>query len=159
MNARQWRLLALALLLGAVGTAAYGVSQGWIGFTLLLIIPVFYGTGPFLLLPMALLLGAFAAYAAGSMAAFRESGADHPAWAPRADEERVDRSTRGAASREAWEEPNRQTKWGGVVMLGPLPIAFGNDRRMLAVLMGLAIALVIVVLLLPVLLAALAAGG
>ncbi|UCF09289.1 MAG: DUF131 domain-containing protein [Thermoplasmata archaeon] len=60
----------------------------------------------------------------------------------------------------AWEEPGpqgkqqgqgprprtgRSVKGGGVVLIGPIPIIFGSDARMTAVLVVLAIVLIIVV--------------
>lgn len=46
------------------------------------------------------------------------------------------------AAREEAPRPRSHLRGGGVVMVGPIPLAFGSDPRLLAVLMGLAAALV-----------------
>ena len=46
---------------------------------------------------------------------------------------------------------NRQVKGGGVVLIGPIPIAFGTDAKWTSIAIALAIVLIMVVLLFQVL--------
>jgi len=44
------------------------------------------------------------------------------------------------------EGPRRNTRYGGVVLIGPIPIIFGSDRKMAWTMLALAIILIVVVL-------------
>lgn len=153
MDGRSWRIVALALLVAAIGAAAYGVSAGLMEFALLIVFPVLYGSSGFVLVPALLLFGAFGAWFAANVsdaraAAGADAGAyrgERPEWAPREDEDWTVRSgaRHETAERALPERERGRAKWGGVVLLGPIPVAFGNDRRLLVVLVTLALLLVV----------------
>ncbi|MGC8557914.1 MAG: TIGR00304 family membrane protein [Nitrososphaeria archaeon] len=43
-------------------------------------------------------------------------------------------------------DDNKETKFGGVIMIGPIPIAFGNSRRLLQFLLAIVIVIFIIYL-------------
>lgn len=47
---------------------------------------------------------------------------------------------------EAEGAPQKKARYGGVVLIGPVPIVFGSDRTMAWVMLALAIVLIVVVL-------------
>ncbi|MGC8609572.1 MAG: TIGR00304 family membrane protein [Thermoplasmata archaeon] len=40
---------------------------------------------------------------------------------------------------------NKKTSFGGLIMIGPVPIVFGNDRRMVYVLLGIAAVILLII--------------
>lgn len=110
--------------------------RGEVSLSLLFIIPVLTITGPLgaagaLLLPLAIVL-LFLALVPGMP---RDNGIEE------------------CARREGSEGESRDTRWGGVIMIGPIPIVFGSAKGqgqyvLLAVLMAVALMAVLLILLL-----------
>jgi len=50
------------------------------------------------------------------------------------------------ATAQTEETPQKKTRFGGVVLIGPVPIVFGSDRRMALTMLLLAIVLIAIVL-------------
>ncbi len=113
--ARGFRYSGLALLVTGAALIAASVATGEGHLFLLVFIPVFTSTGPLGLLGIVALFGGiFLAMLAAPLGEFpAESGGPTP---PRSPEPPI---TPVAPSR----------RFGGVVMLGPIPIVFGSDAR------------------------------
>jgi uncharacterized protein (TIGR00304 family) len=111
MNAR-WLGLALIGLGAALITAS--VITGEASVAVVLIFPVIYGGG-------VLLLGGIVCIMVGFMASFFMAAG------------RDDATERGATEEDAG------AKAGGVLMIGPVPIIFGSDRRMALVAAAIAL--------------------
>jgi uncharacterized protein (TIGR00304 family) len=115
---RHVRLLGLALLIAGVALIAASVATGQGQVYLLLFIPVYVGTGALGMLGILVLFSGFFLATLGS--AWR--GVPVPA-APAPD---------SASSPESIAPPSPAgppARYGGVIMLGPIPIVFGSDAR------------------------------
>ena len=123
MNGPRWAALACALAGGAL--LAYAAANGDVKVGLLLIIPFVYGMGLAPTLGMLLLLTAAGLWFVG---AARDAGVVMPA--------------------RPGEPDARATKTGGVVLLGPIPIVWGSDRRVLVWMIVAGAALLVLALLL-----------
>lgn len=148
---RRWRGLGLVLLAGAAASLGWGALQGELEVALFLVFPVVYGSGIWGLLGIGLLMGAFGAF-------FLDAAAGLPGAPPGGRGRRGtgfgDEPGAGEPSRPGEARP-REDPWagagdqeeggwlrgGGVVMLGPIPIVLGSDKRSTMVLMGLAVLL------------------
>jgi uncharacterized protein (TIGR00304 family) len=149
---RRWRGLGLALLVGAVAALAWGGLQGDLQVALVLVFPVVYGSGPWAALGILLAMASFAAFAADAFSSLprppegsRRRGGDGGGEPRRAD---PGRDARGAETGSVpWEEDDGSDgsgggfRGGGVVMLGPIPIVLGSDKRSTMILLGLAVLL------------------
>ncbi len=114
-----YRAGALACLGAAVGLLAYGASTGDVRAGFFFIVPFISGTGLVPLAAMLLLLAAFVLWSLGSMRAWQHEAA------PEMDN--AERLRRADSS----EGRGARTRSGGVVLLGPIPIVWGSDRRIL----------------------------
>jgi len=128
---RRLTVLALLALVGGLALLAYSAATGEGQVVLFLIFPVFTGSGLASFAGMLLImLGLFLGFL--SMAGLALPGAESappPAAAPPAPP----------------ASPAR--KFGGVVLLGPIPIVFGSDRRVTTAMLVLAIVLTILLVL------------
>lgn len=135
---RAARLASWALLVAGLAGLAYAGLQGQLDVYLLVVVPVVAGTGPWaalgLLAAIAGLAGLFWTSATRGL-----QGGAAPGGSP---------STRGSPGRPSGssdeprgEEAKRETKGGGVILLGPIPIAWGSDRSTLTWLVVAALAL------------------
>lgn len=112
------KLAALASLAAGAALMAYAVATGAARVGFFLFVPFVSGSGLLPLLAMGLVFAAFVLYALGSA----RDLADHEA--ERAFEARPREDEPQAA-------PERRARSGGVVLLGPIPIVWGSDRRIL----------------------------
>ena len=125
--------LLVPILLFAAGVTLIGtaVAAGEAEVSLLLVFPVFSGSsGMFVLGTVLILLSfvvGFALLAMGQVEAARLDG-------------------RGLSSLDRGEDDSRSTRYGGVVLVGPVPIAFGSDQKMALAMLVLGIVLAIVLL-------------
>lgn len=135
-----FRLAALASLAAALAVFGYAVSTGQARVGLFFVIPFVTGTGLLPLVGMLLVFAAFVLWSIGTVRTFQEHAGDHGAWeaAPAREAQRGDeeRGTRRAA------------KSGGVILLGPIPIVWGSDRRVLPWMIAAGAALMLLALLL-----------
>jgi len=124
-------VLALTALVAGLALLAYSAAAGEGRVVLFLIFPVFTGSGLASFAGMLLImLGLFLGFL--SMAGFSLPGAASappPAVAPSA------------------TPASPAKKFGGVVLLGPIPIVFGSDRRVTTAMLVLAIVLTILLVL------------
>lgn len=127
MPARPLRSAALASLLGGVALLLYAVATGEARVGIFLIVPYLVGTGAASALGMLLLLVAAVAWALSA-----------PRAAPPVERAPQDEAPGGRA----------RTRSGGVVLLGPIPIVWGSDRRILPWMVAAGAALLLLALLL-----------
>lgn len=131
---RRLSLLALACLIGGVALLAYSAAVGQVQGYLVLIFPVFTGSGPISLAGMGLIilgfvLGFFSLSRVPLAAPEESPPTGRPAPVP------------SAPSRAP---PTR--RFGGVVFLGPLPVVFGSDAKMSKYMLVLAVAVTLLLL-------------
>jgi len=106
---RRWWVLSLALFVAAIALIIASVATGEGQVGLFLIFPFIIASGPLALAGSALLLLAIISV----FIAFWKTG----------EAARPDAGGSDAAV-------GQERKFGGVVMIGPIPIAFGSDKRM-----------------------------
>lgn len=132
---RPLRLAAWAALLASLGLMAYGVAQGAVRVGFFLVVPYVMGTGFVPFLSMLLLMAAMALFFMSAI--------------PRgAQRERVEPSWRDGPPRDATggayaPRSERRVKHGGVILLGPIPIVWGSDRKVLPWMIGAGAALLL----------------
>lgn len=113
------RELSAAALVAGAAVSAYAVWMGQAEVGLLVIVPFLVGTGPLALLGIGLLFLGFIGISWWAMTrpfAAQQTGPPPPGA----------QHTR-PAPKEA--EPRTETRGGGVILLGPIPIVLGTDRR------------------------------
>ncbi len=129
------RLFGLGLLLFIFGivSSIILVTLGMGKFYLFVIIPVFYFTGVYSLVPILFLI-------TGILLMFFqlpcESGS-HSHW--RGDHQNDNETHPG--------EIAGKKKFGGVIMIGPIPLIFGNDQKLVYIAIGAIILLILILFL------------
>lgn len=124
-------LAPVGLFIAGVACIAASVAAGETDVSLLIIFPVFSGSSGLFLLGTAFVVFSFIAGFMSLMVGQAElAGA---ALGP-------------AGSAPAGGHVKRETKYGGVVMIGPVPIAFGSDRSMAFAMLVVGIVLAIAAL-------------
>ncbi|KAA8922083.1 DUF131 domain-containing protein [Thermoplasma sp.] len=123
-------LLVLFGVLVLVAMAAIGIAH----FALFVIFPVIYGSGlsiiPFLLIFLGIVLMFFAPFQ------FSHS-TDRIFIPPEYDDH----------ENETAEEKKEERHYGGLIMIGPIPIVFGNDRNLIYISIAVAILIILVFIL------------
>ena len=129
MNARV--IVPVAIFVVGIALIAAAVATGEAEVSLLLVFPVISGSsGLFVLGTVMILLSFVVGFALMAMGQLEVS---------RADIGRI-----GAASRPSSKAG--ETRYGGVVLIGPVPIAFGSDQRMALIMLVVGIVIAIVAL-------------
>jgi uncharacterized protein (TIGR00304 family) len=129
MNARV--IVPVAIFVVGIALIAAAVATGEAEVSLLLVFPVISGSsGLFVLGTVMILLSFVVGFALMAMGQLEVS---------RADIGRI-----GAASRPSAKAG--ETRYGGVVLIGPVPIAFGSDQRMALIMLVVGIVIAIVAL-------------
>jgi len=124
-------LIPVLLFVAGVSLIGAAVAQGEAEVSLLLIFPVFSGSsGLFILGTVLILLSFVSGFAFMALGQAEAAGLELSKLAP--------------AGRAA--ERERRTKYGGVVLVGPVPIAFGSDQKMALAMLVLGIVLAVVLL-------------
>lgn len=113
----------MALIATAVATGEADVS-------LVIVFPVFSGSSLLFLLATLLIISSF-------IVGFVLMAMDHERT-----EERVEAASEGMSS----SAPRSRTEYGGVVLLGPIPIAFGSNKKVALIMLVVGVILAIVVL-------------
>ncbi len=109
------RAALLSILMGA-GILLYAIFSGEAHVALLLIFPVVYGSGFYSLVGILLImLGIFLLFLSPFESLEREAMV-YP-----------------EESENEYVENKEKTKFGGVILIGPIPIVFGSDRNMLRI--------------------------
>ena len=119
-------LLFFLGIVSAIAMAALGMG----GFYILLVVPVFYLTGPFSVIPVILII-------AGMMLIFVQSFERPVPYEPGSGNLSNDQSPRP-------QEPHKKG-FGGVIMIGPVPIIFGNDAKWIYIAMGAAALIILAI--------------
>ena len=127
MHSSTLRRIGIVVLLIGLAATAWSVYSGLISFSLVVIIPVLTSDSALGSLPLLLIFAGFLILALGP--ALGEDGSEEA-------EDTVD----AGAERTGAARP----KFGGVVLIGPIPIVFGSDGR--TALIAAAIAIVILAL-------------
>ena len=124
MISRTW--LPVAVFLGGISCIAASVATGEARVDLVVIFPVFSGSSGLFITGIALIILSFMIGFAMLAMAQAELAANI--------------SSPKESKRPAFE---RKTKYGGLVLIGPVPIAFGSDRRLAIAMLVIGIAIVI----------------
>lgn len=128
------RIASWGLLVAGLASLTYAGLQGELEVFVLLVVPVVAGSGPWAALGM---LAAIAGAAGLVWTAARESARQGPPGGPAG--RQAGRTEEARPEREGGHR--RETKGGGVILLGPIPIAWGSDRSTLGWLVGLGLLL------------------
>ena len=126
MTTKMW--LPIAVFLGGVACIAAAVATGEAEVDLVVIFPVFSGSSGLFLLGTVLIILSFLI----GFAMLASSRGEIVAEAP------TDRTQQPAVE--------RKSHYGGVVLIGPVPIAFGSDKRtaIVMLILGIAVAIALV---------------
>ena len=127
---RMGMVIPVAMFLGGIASVAAAVATGEADVSLVLILPVFSGSGPLFILGVLLIVASFIA---GFVFVTREQ-VDVLSSRPPQNEPVLDSSQ------------NRKTQFGGVVLIGPVPIAFGSDKKMALIMLVIGIVAAVLML-------------
>jgi uncharacterized protein (TIGR00304 family) len=130
MHSSALRRIGIVILLVGLAATAWSVYSGLIGFSLVVIVPVLTSDSALGSLPLLTIFVGFVLIALGP--ALGEEGSD----AAEDDEDAGANETRA-----------EQSKFGGVVLIGPVPIIFGSDRGMALIAAAIAIVILVLVIL------------
>jgi uncharacterized protein (TIGR00304 family) len=120
VRTRMW--LPIALFLAGVFTIGYAVATGEAEVSLVIIFPVFSGSSGLFLLGILLLVASF--FVGFALLAFAQP------------------SEQEAQGTNPVKEPSRtRSSYGGVVLIGPIPIAFGSDKSVAMLMLAIGIIL------------------
>ncbi len=128
MPVKGLKWLALACLIGGIALLAYSASTGATEAGFFFIVPVVIGSG----------LEAFAGTLLIIAGLFLGMAHLATAYAPAPAEP--------APTAEPPEAAGPPVKTGGVVLLGPIPIVFGSDRKITTAMLAMAILLVLLLI-------------
>jgi uncharacterized protein (TIGR00304 family) len=104
----------------------YAVATGEAEVSLVIIFPVFSGSGALFLLGIVLIIASF--FVGFALLAMGPTG-------------RFPEDVPPPAHLRPLEERRRTTKYGGVVLIGPIPIAFGSDKNLALFMLAIGIVL------------------
>lgn len=139
---RTGRVVSLVALLAGLGLLAWAAVQGDLSVHLFLVVPVVSGSSAPAALGMLLAMGGLVGWVlTGFPAVTRARGPDAPD-ARREHSPDHDRSP--GADEPPHPEARRETRGGGIILLGPIPIAWGSDRESLLAVVVAAIVLILV---------------
>ncbi|MCJ2533406.1 MAG: DUF131 domain-containing protein [Candidatus Thermoplasmatota archaeon] len=113
---------------------AASVATGEAALSLVVIIPVISGTGGVFLLGMLLIV-------TGLVLGFALVVMGQTGWEDHQEPERTDESGLHQARRE-----KREARYGGMVLIGPVPIAFGSNMRIAIAMLVVGIIIAVVTL-------------
>jgi len=131
MRARFW--IPVALFLAGVAAIIAAAATGEVDVQLLVIFPVISGSSWLFILGVALIIGSFVVGFLLVASVFSEYEPVEP---------QIPSEPRVAGSKT----PARKTGYGGVVLIGPVPIVFGSDRRVTMAMLIVAVVLFAIIL-------------
>ena len=123
-------LLPLGMFIGGVAAVVAAVASGEAEVSLLVIFPVFTGSSALFLLGITLIILSF--FAGFGMLAMAPPD--------------LERQGLGQPLKPIQQEPARDAKYGGVVLIGPIPIAFGSDKNTALAMLGIGVAIAVLLL-------------
>jgi uncharacterized protein (TIGR00304 family) len=118
------------MFVAGMALIATAVATGEADMSLVIVFPVFSGSSLLFLLATLLVISSF-------IVGFVLMAMDHERT-----EERVEAASEGMSS----GAPRSRAEYGGVVLLGPIPIAFGSNKRVALIMLVVGVILAIVVL-------------
>jgi len=127
MNSKLW--FPVAVFIAGIACVAAAIATGEAEVDLVVIFPVFSGSSALFLLGTGLIVMSF-------LLGFVMLALSHGELVS----ERIAPGTPGEPATE------KKTHYGGVVLIGPVPIAFGSDRRTAVVMLILGIAMAVVLI-------------
>ena len=137
--------LSLLLIFAGIALLFYAVAIGEANASLFLIFPVIYGSGLYSLLAMLLIMIGMILLFFAPFQSVKENMSGY-------EEENYDNAYYG--NYESYAEPTnleehreKKVKYGGVVLIGPIPIVFGSDKNMAKVSILAAILMLIAIFL------------
>jgi len=128
VRARLW--IPIAMFVAGMALIATAVATGEADVSLVIVFPVFSGSSLLFLLATLLIISSF-------IVGFVLMAMDHERT-----EERVEAASEGMSS----SAPRSRAEYGGVVLLGPIPIAFGSNKKVALIMLVVGVILAIVVL-------------
>jgi uncharacterized protein (TIGR00304 family) len=132
MRSATVRGLGIALLIVGLVTLIWSVNEGLIQFYLIVIVPVFASDNVIGLLPL------LAIFAGIALLMF----------SPVFDRDYLDAIETGDSERREVGSDSDRSKVGGVVLIGPIPILFGSDKKTALIAAALAIIVMAIIILL-----------
>jgi uncharacterized protein (TIGR00304 family) len=128
MRTRLW--IPIAMFVAGMALIANAVATGEADVSLFIVFPVFSGSSLLFLLATILIISSFIV---GFMLMTMDYGRT---------EERIQAKPEGANG----SAPGSRMQYGGVVLLGPIPIAFGSDKKVALFMLIVGVILAVVVL-------------
>jgi uncharacterized protein (TIGR00304 family) len=139
-------VFVLLIIAAAVAVIA-GVLTGQLGFAVVLIFPVIYGSGPFAIIAVMLIFAAFIVLFLLPFAEHRNFEARYSFDRQTAPQVQAGDQEEGRKNMAATRKGGR---FGGVIFIGPVPIIFGTDMKVLRYMFaaaGIMTALILILLL------------
>ena len=133
MRARLW--IPVFVFLAGVACIIAAAATGEAEVQLFIIFPIISGSSLLFIVGVLLIVASFVLGFILAATTITEMEPVQPL--PPKDTVRTGQTTEG---------PRRNTRYGGVVLIGPIPIIFGSDRKMAWIMLALAIILIVVVL-------------
>lgn len=129
---RIGRFVSLAALVTGLALIGWAALQGDLSVHLVVVVPVVSGSSPAAAVGMLLGMGGLVGWVATGI---RPPGAAE-----------ATRRKRGQDTSQPPSETETQTRGGGLILIGPFPIAWGSDRSSLTAVIVAAIVLILVAL-------------
>jgi uncharacterized protein (TIGR00304 family) len=123
--------IPITVFLAGLAAIVYSVATGQADVSLVVIFPVFSGSSSLFILGVVLIVLSF--FVAFAMLATSTPAAGQG---------------RGLETTETIDGQNRRrTSYGGVVLIGPIPIAFGSDKNMATTMLvaGIVLAIILII--------------
>ena len=128
MRTSLW--IPIAMFAAGLALVATAVATGEADVSLFIVFPVFSGSSLVFLLGILLIILSF-------IVGFVLMATDI---------ERSEERTGAASDAMSSGEPRSRTEYGGVVLIGPIPIAFGSNKRVALIMLVVGVILAIVVI-------------
>lgn len=136
---RTGRVVSGLALLAGLGLLAWAAIRGDLSVHLFVIVPVVSGSSGPAALGMLLVMGGLVGWLLmGSPGRGRAPGGSQPSTRPPPGEQ----ASEGSGPPPS-DETGRDTRGGGIILLGPIPIAWGSDRESL---LGVVVAAIVLIL-------------
>lgn len=137
---RTGRVVSGLALVAGLGLLAWAAIQGDLSVHLFVVVPVVSGSSGPAALGMLLAMGGLIGWVlTGFHGMATGPGGSRPSARPPPDDQ-----ASGGTARSPSEETGRDTSGGGIILLGPIPIAWGSDRESLIGVVVAAIVLILV---------------
>ena len=127
---RPLRALAAILVLAGAALTVYGVATGEMQVALVIFVPVILGSSVLGVLAIGLMI---AGIFVGMADLFLNAGQDE--------------AQGSLTSEERPSETTKRTEFGGVVLIGPIPIMFGSSKKMTVFAVIVAVVILVIVVL------------